>query len=201
MDNPVEDVGLPITNKNDINEELLNNAEGIFKDALRTDSSTATNNSVSLPISNDETPIPDAKWFDEYGKKLLASSSPIMWEYHKSEIDNVNKIIQDILTTTRWVSFATILIATVCIFFDKNSGAIISGVIGGVIDAIFGILTGVFNSTLKSKKSYFDSENDSTKFNQMLLLVQTIADQNKKDSVIVDILHGFFDIDGGQKKN
>ena len=45
---------------------------------------------------------------------------------------------------------------------------------------------------MKSKKTYFDSERETIKFNQMLLLVQTIKDKNKRDTAISDVLHSFF---------
>lgn len=98
------------------------------------------------------------------------------------------------MAITKSVSFTTIALVALFIVFNKDAGAIISAITGGVIDAILGVLTGLFNSTLKSQKSYFDSESDSAKFNQMLLLVQTISAQDKKDSVIVEILHKHFDI-------
>ncbi len=183
-------------NPSDINLKLLSDADGIFKEELKTDVSTSIPESRSIDNASDSNgnSIPDAQWFDGYGKKLLAASSPITWEYHKSEIDNVNKIINSTLAIAKWVSFSTIGLVAVFVLLDKDVGAIISGATGGVIDAILGILTGLFNSTLKSKKSYFDSESDSAKFNKMLLLVQTISDQSKKDDVIVDILRKHFEI-------
>lgn len=183
-------------NSSDINLKLLSDADGIFKEELKTDISTSISESRSIDDASDSNgnSIPDAQWFDEYGKKLLAVSSPITWEYHKSEIDNVNNIINSILTIAKWVSFLTIVLVAIFVLLDKDVGAIISGITGGIIDAIMGILTGLFNSTLKSKKSYFDSESDSAKFNKMLLLVQTISDQSKKDDVIVDILRKHFEV-------
>jgi len=184
------------SNPSDINLKLLSDADGIFNEELKADVATSISESRSIENASDSNgnSIPDAQWFDEYGKKLLAASSPITWEYHKSEIDNVNNIINSILSIAKWVSFSTIGLVAVFVLLDKDVGAIISGATGGVIDAILGILTGLFNSTLKSKKSYFDSESDSAKFNKMLLLVQTISDQSKKDDVIVDILHKHFEI-------
>lgn len=117
-----------------------------------------------------------------------------MLEHHKSEIEIVNKIINVILGITKWTSIMTIIIVAVCIFLEKDMGAIISGITGGVIDTILGLLAGIFNSTLKSKKSYFDAEIDSTKFSTMLLLVQTIENQSKKDDIIMEILRSHFNI-------
>lgn len=183
-------------NPPDINLKLLSDADGIFNEELKADVSTSISESRSIDNTGDSNgnSVPDAQWFDEYGKKLLAASSPITWEYHKSEIDNVNNIINSILSIAKWVSFATIALVAIFVLLDKNGGAIISGISGGVIDTILGVLTGLFNSTLKSKKSYFDSESDSAKFNKMLLLVQTISDQSKKDDIIVDILRKHFEV-------
>lgn len=184
------------SNPSDINLKLLSDADGIFNEELKADVSTSISESRSIDNTSDSNgnSIPDAQWFDEYGKKLLAASSPITWEYHKSEIDNVNNIINSILSTAKWISFATIALVAIFVLLDKDVGAIISGITGGIIDTILGVLTGLFNSTLKSKKSYFDSESDSAKFNKMLLLVQTISDQSKKDDVIVDILRKHFEV-------
>lgn len=184
------------SNTSDINLKLLSDADGIFNEELKADVSTSISESRSIENASDSNgnSIPDAQWFDEYGKKLLAASSPITWEYHKSEIDNVNNIINSILSIAKWVSFSTIALVAVFVLLDKDIGAIISGITGGIIDTILGVLAGLFNSTLKSKKSYFDSESDSAKFNKMLLLVQTVSDQSKKDDVIVDILRKHFEV-------
>lgn len=185
-----------VNNENlDINQQLISDKDEILNEELQADANTAIPEPVVIAEEDaNKSKLPDAQWFDEYGKKLLAASSPIIQEYHKSEIDNVNKIINSILAITKSVSFTTIALVALFIVFNKDAGAIISAITGGVIDAILGVLTGLFNSTLKSQKSYFDSESDSAKFNQMLLLVQTISAQDKKDSVIVEILHKHFDI-------
>ena len=184
------------SNTSDINLKLLSDADGIFNEELKADVSTSISESRSIENASDSNgnSIPDAQWFDEYGKKLLAASSPITWEYHKSEIDNVNNIINSILSIAKWVSLSTIALVAVFVLLDKDVGAIISGITGGIIDTILGVLAGQFKSTLKSKKSYFDSESDSAKFNKMLLLVQTVSDQSKKDDVIVDILRKHFEV-------
>ena len=176
--------------------ELLSKTAGIFDKELQADASTTIKESVPINDASalNNTAVPDSEWLNEYAKRLLATSSPITLDYHKSEIENVNKIINSILSLAKWVSLATVGIVAIFVFYDKDTGAIISGVTGVIIDGILGILTGMFNSTLKSKKSYFDSESDLSKFNKMLLLVQTISDKSQKDSVIVDILHKHFNI-------
>lgn len=184
------------SNPSDINHKLLSDSDEIFNEELKADVATSISESRSIETASDlnGNSVPDAQWFDEYGKKLLATSSPITWEYHKSEIDNVNNIISSILSIAKWVSFSTIVLVAVFVLLNKDVGAIISGITGGIIDTILGVLTGLFNSTLKSKKSYFDSESDSTKFNKMLLLVQTITDPSKRDDIIVDILRKHFEV-------
>lgn len=183
-----------------INKKLISITDEILSEELKADDSTSVLESVSISSTIDENcnSMPDAQWFDEYGKKLLSLSSRIIWEYHKSEIEKVNKIINSILIVARWVSFLTIVIVAILVFFDKDIGAIVSGAVGGAIDAILAVLIGLFNSTLKSKKSYFDSENDSNKFNKMLLLVQTISEQSQRDSVISDIVRKHFNILGSK---
>ena len=182
-------------NTNDINKVLRAETEDIFGKELKADVSTVISSPVSIAYNNtNNADIPDAQWFDVYAKKLIATSSPIIAKYHKSEIDNVKNIINAILSIAKWVSFSTIALVAVFVFLDKDIGAIISAITGGVIDTVLGILIGLFNSTLKSKKSYFDSESDTAKFNKMLLLVQTISNQDKKDSVIEDILRKYFEV-------
>lgn len=184
------------SNPSNINLKLLSDADEIFNKELKADVATSIPESCSIENINgtNSNSVPDTQWLDEYGKRLLATSSPITWEYHKSEIDNVNNIIKSILSIAKWVSFSTIALVAVFVLLDKDVGAIISGMTGGIIDTILGVLTGLFNSTLKSKKSYFDSESDSERFNKMLLLVQTISDQSKKDNIIVDILCKHFEM-------
>ncbi len=188
------------TKSDAINQALRSEAKDILGEELKTDDSTKIPNAISIADNGDSNSIsiPDAQWFDEYGKKLLARSSPIIWDYHKSEIENVNKIIDNIITIVKWVSFSTIALVALFVFLDKDVGAVISAISGGVIDALLGILTGLFNSTLKSKKSYFDAESDSARFDKMLLLVQTVAEQEKKDDVIVDVIRKYFDISNGK---
>lgn len=180
---------------NDISKVLREETEDIFGKELKADDSTAISAPVSIAYNNtNNSDIPDVQWFEVYAKKLLATSSPIMAEYHKSEIENVKNIINAILSIVKWVSFFTIALVAIFVFLDKDTGAIISAIAGGVIDTGLGALIGLFNSTLKSKKSYFDSESDTAKFNNMLLLVQTISNQDKKDEVIGDILRKYFAI-------
>lgn len=187
--------------KEDINEVLRSEINNILGNELKADDTTIISNQTT--INNDFDPnkntISDAQWLKEYITKLLATSSPIIFEYHKSEIENVNSIITFILSLIKWVSLTTIVLVALFVLLEKDTGAIISLITGGIIDSILGVLTQLFNSTLKSKKSYFDAENDSSKFNKMLLLIQAIFDQNKKDSVIVDILRKYFDVNDDKK--
>lgn len=182
----------------DVKSSISTDADTILNKALETDVSTEISEPTLINDNHidESNTISDAEFFKEYSTKLLSTSSPIMFEYHKSEIDIVNKIINSILDIAKWVSLITIIVVAVCIFFERDSGAIISGTIGGIIDTILGILTGLFNSTLKSKKSYFDSEIDSSKFSTMMLLVQTISDKEKKDTIIMEILRSHFNISG-----
>ena len=180
----------------EIDQILFENKDVFFTKELKIDNSTAVINRRTIKKNNDpETAdIPDEQWMDAYAKKLRELSSPFTWEYHKSEIENVNKIINTILSLIKWVSFLTIIIVAVFSFYNKNSGAIISLITGGFVDAILGVLAGMFNSTLKSKKSYFDAESESSKFDKMLFLIHTISDSNLKDEVISEVVRNHFNI-------
>ncbi len=185
-------------NESNLNHVLRTDAKEIFNKELKTDQETTT---VIVGLVNDEhnkdakkNDITNAQWFDEYAKKLRALSSPIILEYHKSEIENVNNIIKSILTIIKCISILTILFVAVFAYLDKDVGAIISGVTGGVIDIALSVLISLFNSTLKSKKSYFDSERDTMKLDKMLLIVHTISNQETKDSVIEAIVRKHFDV-------
>lgn len=183
-----------------VNQALRSEAMGIFNENLKPDFSTKILDSVAInkEEKSNSNIIPDVEWLNEYSKKLLANNSPIILEYHKSEIENVNSIIKTIVGFVKIISIATLVLVTLFVLLDKDAGAIIAAILGGVIDVILGSLVGLFNSTLKSKKSYFDSENDSAKFDKMLLLVQTVNDQEKRDTVIVDIIHKYFDVSNGK---
>ncbi len=179
-----------------IDQILFENTDDIFTKELKIDNSTAVINRRTIKRNNDpdNADIPDEQWMDAYAKKLRELSSPITWEYHKSEIENVNKIINTTLSLIRWVSFLTIILVAGFSFFDKNSGAIISLITGGLFDAILGVLAGMFNSTLKSKKTYFDAEGESSKFDKMLFLIHTISDTDLKDNVIAEVVRNHFNI-------
>lgn len=178
----------------DINSALRTESKTILREDLQTDDNTTIPESKSIAVKDDlsSSTISDAKWFDEYTKKLLAMSSPIIWDYHKNEIENVNKIINFILILIIVIFALTITLITIFTFLGENAGAIISAITGGFFDGVLGIMSGLFNSTLKSKKSYFDAESESSKFDKMLLLVQTISNKDKKDEVIADIIQCHF---------
>lgn len=182
------------TRKVDINAALRSETPTIFSNELKADNATEISNETTINTDTTKNTVPNSQWLEEHVMKLLATSSPIIFEYHKSEIENVNSIITYTLSLVKWVSILTIVFVALFAFLEKDTGAILSLITGGIIDVILGVLMQLFNTTLKSKKSYFDVENDSSKFNIMLLLVQKISDQGKKDSVIEDILRKYFDI-------
>ena len=188
-------------NGKDINIALRSEANDILGEDLKEDNATVISNPTT--ISDDyvlgKNVISDEQWLREYITKSLATNSPIIFEYHKSEIENVNSIIRTTLSFIKWFSSVSIALVVVFVLLEKDTGAIISLITCGIVDAILGILTQMFNSTLKSKKSYFDAESDSAKFNKMLLLIQAISNQNDKDSIITDILRKYFDIKDDKK--
>ena len=110
----------------EIDQILFENKDVFFTKELKIDNSTAVINRRTIKKNNDpETAdIPDEQWMDAYAKKLRELSSPFTWEYHKSEIENVNKIINTILSLIKWVSFLTIIIVAVFSFFAP----VVSGV-------------------------------------------------------------------------
>ncbi len=175
-----------------VSEGLSLEANAILAEELTADDSTRTLSNVPLNDMNGNTYL-DKAWVEEYGKKLTTESSELIWSYHKSEIDNVSKTMNVTLFTLLFVSVLTAIAIPICAVLDRDI-AIVSGITGGVIDVILAALAGVLNTTLKSKKSYFDAANDSDKFNKMLMSVQTISDKEKKDSLTEDIVRKFFDI-------
>lgn len=133
--------------------------------------------------------------YDEYIKKLQSmnsANSSINLEYHKSEIKNVSISIIATLTIFAYITIATFFLVGVCIFVGRKDEAIISGAFGAVIDIILSSLISLFNKTLKSKKSYFDVENDISKFNKVLSLVFEISDATKKNETIDKIINKYF---------
>lgn len=184
------------SNRKDADEKLCHNAEQVVKRIIEVSESSGITTTVSVnvgkPTNGDN--AYDIKWLDEYGKRMFARNSPIILEYHKSEIENVNKSIKVIIDFVKMISIITIVLITLFVLSDKNFGAIITAISSGVIEVVLGALIGLFNSTLKSKKTYFDAERNSAKFDKMLLLLQTIKDQEKRDVIIVDILRKHFNV-------
>ena len=175
-----------------VSEGLSSEAATILSEKLIADNSTRTLSNVPLNDINGNTYL-DKAWVEEYGKKLATESSELIWSYHKSEIDNVSKAMNVTLITFLIISVLTATSIPICAFLDKGMAAV-SGITGGVIDVILAALVGVLNTTLKSKKSYFDAANDADKFNKMLMSVQTISDIENKDSLTEDIVRKFFEI-------
>lgn len=179
-----------------VNSSLISDSAEILNSELKPDDliQISSSNTMSTNQTQCDSEIPDDKWFKDYANDRLTQNTSVTLNYHNSEIELVNKIISCILSITKWVSLGTLFIVSICVLFDKNYGAMISGGLGAVVDIILGILAGTFNSTLKSKKSYFDAEIDTSKLTTMLGLVDCISDTKKKDDVIVDILRNHFDI-------
>ena len=201
FDETNDNANCPEGEKENINKALRSEINSILKNELKTDDAIIITHQTIIDndSSSSKNTVSDDKWLKEYVTKLFATSSPIIFDYHKSEIENVNSTIGFILSLIRWVSFSTMFLVALFVILNKDTGAIISLVTGSIIDSFLGILTHLFNSTLKSKKSYFDAENDSSKFNKMLLLIQTVSDDGKRDSVIVDILRKYFNVDNDKK--
>jgi hypothetical protein len=185
-----------------VNQQLAKDSTQLLGEALKKDKNTETN-TRTIPNDDKNNIIKgiqsDKDWLSEYSKRLCEQTSPIIWEYHKSEIENVEKIIRFSLWIFTGVTISTFLLVILCIVLDKNYSAVITGVVGAVTDAILTIIIGMFNSTLKSKKSYFDAESSSIALNKMLLTLQSISNNEKKDDIIVNILNKFFEIESTDK--
>lgn len=197
FDKPIENKLCANNGRNeDINAVLLSEAKTILSDKLKEDDSTTVSSSTTISVDHNlrKNGVSDKQWLDEYVMQSFMEYSPASRDYHKSEIKNVNFIIIFILVLLGVFSLITIIAVAVFVYLEKDTGAIISLVTGGVIDTILGFLAQMFNSTLKSKKSYFDAENDLSKFNKMLLLIQVISDNDNKDNIIMDILRSHFNI-------
>lgn len=69
-----------VNNENlDINQQLISDRDEILNEELQADANTAIPEPVVIAEEDaNKSKLPDAQWFDEYGKKLLAASSPII---------------------------------------------------------------------------------------------------------------------------
>ena len=183
----------------DIKHQLYSDADQLLESELKEDKNTSVATTTQITTNHDlsqEEMISNELWLSEYAKRLYEQSSQeIFFEYHQSEINNVAKVLNCSLFMFAGVTFVSFLLTAICIFLENNSGAIITSVLGLIIDGILGLIVKILNTTLRSKKSYFDSEYESTKLNKMLLILQTITDQKEKNSIIVDILRKHFNID------
>lgn len=179
---------------NGISDALNNETKSLLAGSIVADPLIATPNSTSLPQKNDGSypPKSDEEWLRNYAKKILASSSSTEKNYHQAEIANMNKLVNGILASLAGVTVITLALVALFVCFDKNTGAIICGAVGGIIDAILGVLGNIFHSSVKYKKAYFDAETDKTKFDKMLWIIQTIKDETKRDDLIVEVVKEHF---------
>lgn len=182
-----------------VNNALCQNSTQILSQELKKDDFTEV---VSATLENDnankKSIISDEQWLADYNKKLIGLSSPYALQYHQSEVKNATKILNFLLWIFVGTTLSTIALVAICIFKDINSGAIISGTMGAIIDIVIAWMIKVYSMTLQSKKSYFDAENETEKMNKMLFVLQTISCQDTKDQVIADILRKYFDVDKGK---
>ena len=179
-----------------VNNALCQSSTQILGKELKKDDFTeVVSSTLENGSSNSKNIISDEQWLADYNKKLLGLSSPHALQYHESEVRNATRVLNFLLWIFAGTTLSTIVLVAICIFKGINGGAIISGTLGAVIDMIVGWMVKVYSMTLKSKKSYFDAENEREKMNKMLFVLQTISCQDTKDQVIADVLRKYFDVD------
>ena len=179
-----------------VNNALCQSSTQILGKELKKDDFTeVVSSTLENGSSNSKNIISDEQWLADYNKKLLGLSSPHALQYHESEVRNATRVLNFLLWIFAGTTLSTIILVAICIFKGINGGAIISGTLGAVIDMIVGWMVKVYSMTLKSKKSYFDAENEREKMNKMLFVLQTISCQDTKDQVIADVLRKYFDVD------
>lgn len=180
----------------DVNDILCESSTQILSEELKKDGFTeVVASTLENSNANNKSIISDEQWLADYNKKLIGLSSPYALQYHESEVKNATKVLNSLLWIFAGTTLSTIVFVAICIFNGNSSGAIISGVLGAVVDMIIGWMVKVFSMTLKSKKSYFDAESETEKMNKMLFVLQTISCQETKDQVIADILRKYFNVD------
>lgn len=181
--------------KNDIYEDFSELSEKL-KDPKTLDSeleiqnSNNLNDSSLISIAENES---DEDWLNDYRKVLMGNQS-IVEQYHDSEIKNARTMLIWSMTLLCVIIFLTVILCIICALKDKTTETILSGTVGTIFSAIVGFITNAFNNTLKSKKSYFDAENETNKNNKMLLLIQIIKNIEARDSLVEDVVRNHFGI-------
>lgn len=136
----------------------------------------------------------DYDWLNEY-RKILMGNPEISDHYHDSEIKSAQSMLIWSMTLLCIIILGTIGLTAYCIYRENTNEALIVSGLGSIISVVVGFITNAFNNTLKTKKTYFDSENEINRYNRMLLLIQAITDGKNRDMVIEDVVRKFFEIE------
>lgn len=180
-----------------INSFLSKRSVQILEDELKIDDDIRADvfSPLGTNTANSKNKTSDEQWLADYTQKLRDLSSPSVLQYHKEELKGTTKILSFLLWIFAGTTLSTIVLVAICICKGVTGGAIISSSLGAVIDIIIGWMVKVYNVSLKSKKTYFDAENEREKMDKMLFVLQTISNQDIKDQVTADILRTHFDVD------
>lgn len=178
-----------MSNKTGNVREFLRQYTKLLEDPLDCDKSSSV---LEEKINNTAKYVP-CRSLEKYSQRITEMNSQTNKKSHEDEISNVKSIVIFALSIICFVTLTTFVLVSICIFQQNNSGAIITSVFGGVIDSILSVLTAFFHSTLKSKKAYFDAENDTLKLNKVLMLVDYVSEERKKDEVIANIIDKYFE--------
>ncbi len=104
----------------------------------------------------------------------------------------MKELISTVLSLAKIVAISSFIVALICIFLDKDLGAIISGGLGALLEGIISHMITVLNSSMNTKKFYFEKELENQKFNKILGSIQTITNEDIKNDMIQKVVNSYF---------
>ncbi len=186
-----------------IQEDLCN----IFSEENELDSNAIVTSQItveppktnSIILGSDNT-YSDNTYLDEYRKSLLKSTD-IADAYHKDAIAQVGKLITNLLNFMWCVGIVSFVLTALCIFLNKNTGAIITPIFGTLLEAIIGYIVNILNTTMRAKEQYFEKGVEMQKYDKVLGLILTIRQEERKTDLIEQVVKDYLNNESEKNKN
>ncbi len=174
----------------------LNNKEtltDIFENEFKLPDKLSLSVQLSVDdVDNGKDNVLTDAWLDDYKRRSLLPNSNISEQYHQQEINSMKELISTVLSLAKIVAISSFIVALICIFLDKDLGAIISGGLGALLEGIISHMITVLNSSMNTKKFYFEKELENQKFNKILGSIQTITNEDIKNDMIQKVVNSYF---------
>lgn len=129
-------------------------------------------------------------YLDEYRKSLLKSTD-IAEKYHLNEIESVKNLIANLLRLMWVVGLLSFFATAICIGLNLNVGTIAMPTLGTLLETILGYVMKVLNETLRTKETFFKEDIEMQKYDKVLGLILTVAQEDRKTDLIEKVVDNY----------